>query len=149
MLETGSYFGELSLLLGIRRSSSARAVTPCNVFVLNKEDIQNTVGTFPALAARMEQSLRDSLFKANRMRRESEGMPVDVSLDVSDDPAQVANRYVSLWRKPKASATSVLQRGKPQQQQQQQQEEGDGDVKMASLKEGKLLHAFCFFARST
>jgi CRP-like cAMP-binding protein len=61
MLEPGSYFGELALLMGIRRSSSARAVTHANLFVLTKDNLRSTVAFYPQLAEKMEESLRTTL----------------------------------------------------------------------------------------
>jgi voltage-gated potassium channel len=39
-LEDGDYFGDLSLLLGERRTASARALTYCDVFVLPKRELE-------------------------------------------------------------------------------------------------------------
>ncbi|KAA0160673.1 hypothetical protein FNF28_05372 [Cafeteria roenbergensis] len=75
LLEPGSYFGELALLMGIRRSSSARAVTHSNLFVLTKDDLRSTVAYYPQLAEKMEESLRvtlDKLTKGSAAAKHSE-----------------------------------------------------------------------------
>lgn len=66
LLEPGSYFGELALLMGIRRSSSARALTHANLFVLTKDDLRSTVAYYPQLAEKMEESLRTTLDKLTK-----------------------------------------------------------------------------------
>ena len=37
-LESGDYFGDLSLILGEKRTASVRALTYCEVFILNRTD---------------------------------------------------------------------------------------------------------------
>ena len=47
VMAEGSYFGELSLLMGTRRSTSARAIDHSNVFVLTKvRDVRHTNRVF-------------------------------------------------------------------------------------------------------
>ena len=42
-LESGGYFGEFSLLLGIRRSVTVRAATEVTLFALSREDLKTLV----------------------------------------------------------------------------------------------------------
>jgi voltage-gated potassium channel len=37
-LESGDYFGDLSLILGEKRTASVRALTYCEIFILNRND---------------------------------------------------------------------------------------------------------------
>ena len=57
----GSYFGELALLMGVHRSTSARVVEHSNMFVLSKEGIQQTVLTYPNVVKQLEAALRRNM----------------------------------------------------------------------------------------
>ncbi len=46
MLESGEYFGDLSLLLGEKRTASVKAVTYCDVFLLTKADFNRIKGEY-------------------------------------------------------------------------------------------------------
>jgi hypothetical protein len=46
-LEAGDYFGDLSMLLGERRTASVRAVTFCDVFVLQRPDFERIKAEYP------------------------------------------------------------------------------------------------------
>ena len=46
-LERGDYFGDLSLLLGERRTASAIATTYCDVFFLSKNDFERIKQQYP------------------------------------------------------------------------------------------------------
>jgi CRP-like cAMP-binding protein len=39
-LATGTFFGEISLLTGQRRNATVRAITTCDLFVLDREEFQ-------------------------------------------------------------------------------------------------------------
>jgi CRP-like cAMP-binding protein len=46
-LEPGDYFGDLSLLLGERRTASVSAITHCDVFVLARSDFDRIKTEYP------------------------------------------------------------------------------------------------------
>jgi voltage-gated potassium channel len=48
-LQAGDHFGELSLLLGERRSASVRAITHCDVFVLDRGCFNEIKAAYPEL----------------------------------------------------------------------------------------------------
>ena len=49
-LGEGNFFGEQSLLLAAPRSASVRALTACDLFVLDKTDFQKVLWEHPRLA---------------------------------------------------------------------------------------------------
>ena len=50
VLDAGSFFGELSLLLGRPRTATVRAVTACDLFALEAADLQKVLREYPELA---------------------------------------------------------------------------------------------------
>ena len=50
VLENGDYFGQLSLMLGERRTASARAVDYCDLFVLKQADFDRIRSDYPEFA---------------------------------------------------------------------------------------------------
>jgi len=68
-LDPGSYFGELSLLLGIRQPVGVRAKTHCSLFALSREELKDLVDRFPLFGKRVEQSMRRFLRSVVRDRR--------------------------------------------------------------------------------
>ena len=54
-LEKGSSFGEETLVYNSPRKESVRAVTHVSVFVLSKEDLDNVLGFYSDVAARVMQ----------------------------------------------------------------------------------------------
>ena len=60
-LMAGDFFGEMSLLHGGRRSATCRAVTPCALYELLREDIDTVREACPGI--------QDSLDEADQRRR--------------------------------------------------------------------------------
>jgi glucose-6-phosphate 1-dehydrogenase len=58
VLGEGDFFGELSLLLSKPRSSSVRAVTPCDLFVLEQHDFNDALKAHPDFAASLQEAVR-------------------------------------------------------------------------------------------
>jgi len=50
-MKAGECFGEMALLLGQSRSATVRAVTPCDLLVLDAEDFRRIVADFPQAEA--------------------------------------------------------------------------------------------------
>ena len=48
-LSAGDYFGDLTLMLGEKRTASVRATSYCNVFVLEREDFNRIKGEYVEL----------------------------------------------------------------------------------------------------
>jgi CRP-like cAMP-binding protein len=46
-LEDGDYFGDLSLILGEKRTASVRALTYCEIFVLSRDDFNRIKNEYP------------------------------------------------------------------------------------------------------
>jgi len=59
VLGPGDYFGELGLLLARPRTASVRAVTSCDLFVLDRADFQRALRDYPQLAATMHEVARE------------------------------------------------------------------------------------------
>jgi glucose-6-phosphate 1-dehydrogenase len=57
-LEAGDFFGELSLLLSQPRAASVRAVTSCDLFVLEKGDFDKVLKERPEFAEALRQNAR-------------------------------------------------------------------------------------------
>ena len=55
-LMAGDFFGEMALLHGGGRTATCRAVTPCALYELRREDLEDVLATCPA----MERSLREA-----------------------------------------------------------------------------------------
>jgi CPA1 family monovalent cation:H+ antiporter len=60
-LLAGDFFGEMALLHGGVRSATCRAVTPCALYELRRDDLDAVVDACPAM--------RDALVEADRRRR--------------------------------------------------------------------------------
>ncbi len=52
-LPTGAFFGEMSLMTGAPRSATIRAVTPCELVVVNKPSMQEVLETYPLVVERI------------------------------------------------------------------------------------------------
>jgi CPA1 family monovalent cation:H+ antiporter len=61
-LMAGDFFGEMALLHGGARTATCRAVTPCALYELRREDVEAVLATCP--------SMRQALEDADRRRRE-------------------------------------------------------------------------------
>ncbi len=57
-LGEGDFFGELALLLAQPRAATIRALTPCDLFVLSKEDFQRVLEDFPHFADILRETAR-------------------------------------------------------------------------------------------
>jgi len=55
-LNPGDFFGEMALLHDERRSASCRAVTPCALYELTREDIKRIAEVAPAIRHAMEEA---------------------------------------------------------------------------------------------
>eukprot|EP01029_Cantina_marsupialis_P023538 TRINITY_DN5898_c0_g1_i3.p1 TRINITY_DN5898_c0_g1~~TRINITY_DN5898_c0_g1_i3.p1 ORF type:complete len:906 (+),score=275.51 TRINITY_DN5898_c0_g1_i3:605-3322(+) len=63
VLEEGSYFGELSLLMPIRRTASIRALTCCNLFVLTKLELDKMMHFYPAVGMKIKDTIKEAFSK--------------------------------------------------------------------------------------
>ncbi|KAH8068221.1 voltage-gated potassium channel [Aureococcus anophagefferens] len=55
----GCFFGEVALLLGIKRTASALAITSCRLLAVDEGGLERTLRNHPAIAARLERVARD------------------------------------------------------------------------------------------
>ncbi len=56
VLGEGEFFGELALLLSQPRAATVRALTPCDLFVLGKEDFERALADHPQFAATLRET---------------------------------------------------------------------------------------------
>jgi len=61
VLESGQFLGEMALLDGGARSANAKALTPCEVFVLERASFLNLITTYPELLTRLLSGLTERL----------------------------------------------------------------------------------------
>ena len=69
-LVAGDFFGEITLLHGGRRTATCRAVTPCALYELRRDDLEQVMELCPAMT--------EALRAADRQRRERPPTPADV-----------------------------------------------------------------------
>jgi hypothetical protein len=60
-LQTGSFFGEIALVLSERRSASVAAGTSCDILVLHRRDLFLTLNDYPAVATLLHGFARQRL----------------------------------------------------------------------------------------
>lgn len=70
-LMAGDFFGEMALLHGGTRSATCRAVTPCALYELRREDVDEVAARFPAVRQALEEADR-----SRRMELKKGGSPV-------------------------------------------------------------------------
>jgi NTE family protein len=71
-LGPGNFFGEMALLLGDKRSGTARVVIDADVLVLYKQDLEELLSQHPAIAVMMTRELGRRLGRSNQEREEKE-----------------------------------------------------------------------------
>lgn len=57
-LMAGDFFGEMALLHPEPRVATVRAVTPCALYELRREDLEETMAAYPAIRERLEETDR-------------------------------------------------------------------------------------------
>lgn len=70
ILGPGEFFGEMSLLLGERRSANAIAEEPCELYVIDRATFQNLISTNPKIALAIIKRLAARLLKADKQIEE-------------------------------------------------------------------------------
>lgn len=74
------FFGEVSLLLGVKRTTSARAKTQCLLHEIGKQELTSILNDFPHVAWRMKQ-----VATKRRKRLQHCTNPLECSLDPQDE----------------------------------------------------------------
>jgi len=65
-LGKGNFFGELALLDSGPRSASVVAVTPCELYYLDRDEFMDLLKKYPEMAIKLAQTLAGRLRRANR-----------------------------------------------------------------------------------
>jgi glucose-6-phosphate 1-dehydrogenase len=55
----GGMFGEVSMLLGMPRTATVRAVTQCDLLVLDRDDFEQVLRNFPDLAGKLRENAKE------------------------------------------------------------------------------------------
>ena len=55
----GDYFGEKSLLMGVPRTAQIKAITPCDLFVLEKHELDRVLHDFPDFAETLHEQVKE------------------------------------------------------------------------------------------
>ena len=71
-LQSGSWFGEIALLMQTERTASVRSVTACSCFKLLKQDFRGILAIFPAFEKKIRATV-ESRLGHNTSRKEGEG----------------------------------------------------------------------------
>ena len=65
-LIAGDFFGEMALLHGGTRTATCRAVTPCALFELARNDIDEVIATCPTMHGALEEADRTRRMELER-----------------------------------------------------------------------------------
>lgn len=71
-LGPGTFFGEMALILGERRSATARVVIDADLLVLRKQDLEELLSQHPSIAMMMTRELGRRLGRSNKEQEEKE-----------------------------------------------------------------------------
>jgi CRP/FNR family cyclic AMP-dependent transcriptional regulator len=71
-LGPGTIFGEMALILGERRSATARVVIDADLLVLRKQDLEELLSQHPSIAMMMTRELGRRLGRSNKEQEEKE-----------------------------------------------------------------------------
>jgi len=119
MVRAGSFFGEMSLLTGNPRRSTAQAVTDIKAWALNKDDFDVLMAGYPHLAVALSRALGRRLERANgrwAAHAEQEGPPIAAPVLPATKEVAVAAPAVPEPRRvaaPAAPVTPVVARPAP------------------------------------
>lgn len=91
-LRKGDFFGEMSLLKGIRRTATVEAVSPCKLFLLTEKTFAKLIRDFPDFQAQLEERIAQYDYKqvANvPLDFAEEMLPADIHSHEKVGPSQV------------------------------------------------------------
>jgi CPA1 family monovalent cation:H+ antiporter len=68
-LVAGDFFGEIALLSPEPRSATVKAITPCSVYALDRENVHQAMEEFPQMAAALNEALRSRKAEQEKISR--------------------------------------------------------------------------------
>ncbi|KAI9335337.1 cyclic nucleotide-binding-like protein [Obelidium mucronatum] len=71
-ISNGSFFGEVGVLLNMKRTASIRAKEECNIFILNKKDLDEVVKAFPFMQNVLNEAAEERFQLFTKRTKESE-----------------------------------------------------------------------------
>ncbi|KAI8613711.1 cyclic nucleotide-binding-like protein [Chytriomyces sp. MP71] len=73
-IQSGSFFGEVGVMLNMKRTASIRAKGQCSVFQLTKENLFKTVSLYPSMHDKIQEAAaeRFTLFKSRSEKKEED-----------------------------------------------------------------------------
>ncbi len=84
VLKKGDFFGEISLVFDIPRTLSVRAATNCDLFVLNKDDLDSILSYYPNIWEQMEKVAEERI-KVMKRRKTSVQALIELSREAEKD----------------------------------------------------------------
>ena len=98
-LSAGQFFGELSLMLGVPRSATVRAIAPTNLFVINQQGFRQLLAEHPNIYDVLVQELRSHQEElATRQQQLRELGLIDIAEDDVNLMIWVQNRLKRLFK---------------------------------------------------
>lgn len=99
VLGPGDFFGEMAVLEGEVRSASARAITPCELLVIDGSTFEQMIRTDPEIAIRMMRKLahrlRTMLAEEERQDRPSLAMEIPVPLAAQEAESEESSEIAA------------------------------------------------------
>lgn len=90
IMKPGDFFGEMALFSSNPRSATARAITACELAVIeSKQQLENFLVKNPKFAAKMVSIMADRLAKTNELLITSMENAVAKKIEFSTDPKKV------------------------------------------------------------
>jgi CRP-like cAMP-binding protein/methyl-accepting chemotaxis protein len=89
-LSAGSFFGEISLLLGTSRTATVRTLDPSILFVVNREGFQRLYQQYPVLAQQIDRKVQERQAALKKSKIELDAM------NFSDDESALPQNFL-LW----------------------------------------------------
>ena len=91
-LGPGNFFGEMALLLGDKRSATARVVIDADLLVLRQHDLEELLSQHPSIAVMMTRELGRRLGRSNKEKEEKEEFNI---VAVMGNSAATLARYLA------------------------------------------------------
>ena len=113
-LETGSYFGEISILdlggrQGNRRTASVRSVGYSDLFQLSKQDLMEVLEDYPEVKGKIEKNAREKLERDRQRKASDEGHQYTIEIRTSSQKSmEELTKQVEILKKSNAELAQEL-----------------------------------------
>eukprot|EP01137_Pigoraptor_chileana_P029513 Opistho-2@14839 len=86
-MESGSFFGEISLIFSVPRTASIRAATHCDLFVLTKRDLDSVLHHYPEISKQIQAIAKARFESAERRAEETKDeSAVEIPAEAEAEP---------------------------------------------------------------